>query len=338
MTPALTPIDPYNDPRVTHKLATVRGRTHRYIEGLPEGTEKATVVCVHGFPDLWYGWRTIIPFLLQEGLRVIVPDMMGYGGTDAPNVPPETLEVYGWKHSADDIAALLKELDIPKVILLGHDWGGAIVGRIHLYHPEIVSHIASFVAPYPAVNKDYYPIEVVVEQLPNFTYQIGLIQPDVEEGLKQKENISKFIRALIRLRPDNAKLQVRCNLLQSLGDQPRCMLSEKELDYYVDTFYAKENKFHGPLNWYKIRKQNFEDEKDYFEKDHVHVPYLFVGGSEDVTLPPAMWDAQKALIDNLTFRHLPTGHWPMAEDPQGCTGLLKEWFDGVVFGDKMKLE
>jgi pimeloyl-ACP methyl ester carboxylesterase len=39
------------------------------------------VIKIHGWPDLSMGWRYQISSLLDLGLRVVVPDMMGYGGT-----------------------------------------------------------------------------------------------------------------------------------------------------------------------------------------------------------------------------------------------------------------
>ena len=36
---------------------------------------------IHGWPDLSLGWRHQIPLLVSLGLRVVAPDMMGYGGT-----------------------------------------------------------------------------------------------------------------------------------------------------------------------------------------------------------------------------------------------------------------
>jgi soluble epoxide hydrolase/lipid-phosphate phosphatase len=36
---------------------------------------------IHGFPDLAMGWRYQIPFLIEEGFRVVAPDTLGYGRT-----------------------------------------------------------------------------------------------------------------------------------------------------------------------------------------------------------------------------------------------------------------
>lgn len=41
---------------------------------------------------------------------------------DAPRVPPADISLYGFKRASDNIAALAKILDAPKIILGGHDW------------------------------------------------------------------------------------------------------------------------------------------------------------------------------------------------------------------------
>jgi len=79
---SIQPIDPVSDPRVAHKAALLNGVTYHYLYGEPKnGQVKATIFLIHGWPDLCVGWRYQIPFLLDMGFRVVVPDMMGYGGT-----------------------------------------------------------------------------------------------------------------------------------------------------------------------------------------------------------------------------------------------------------------
>jgi soluble epoxide hydrolase/lipid-phosphate phosphatase len=69
------------------------------------------------------GWRYQIPLLVDMGMRVVAPDMMGYGNfQDAPKVPPNSIKLYGLKRASDDIAALAKEVNAPQIILGGHDW------------------------------------------------------------------------------------------------------------------------------------------------------------------------------------------------------------------------
>jgi pimeloyl-ACP methyl ester carboxylesterase len=52
-----------------------------YLEALPKGTPKGTIVLIHGFPDISLGWRYQIPYLVELGYRTIALDCMGYGKT-----------------------------------------------------------------------------------------------------------------------------------------------------------------------------------------------------------------------------------------------------------------
>ena len=56
------------------------------------------------------------------GYRVVCPDLMGYGGTDAPRVPPESISNYSLKRAAEDIHQLARNLGSEKIIVGGHDW------------------------------------------------------------------------------------------------------------------------------------------------------------------------------------------------------------------------
>lgn len=59
-----------------------------------------------------YGWRYQIGAWVRQGFRVVVPDMLGYGGTDKPADPSE----YSTKKLCADLAALLNFLAIKKAV------------------------------------------------------------------------------------------------------------------------------------------------------------------------------------------------------------------------------
>ena len=48
------------------------------------GVSGRVVLLIHGFPDLWYSWRHQMKALTEAGFHALVPDMRGYGDTDAP--------------------------------------------------------------------------------------------------------------------------------------------------------------------------------------------------------------------------------------------------------------
>jgi soluble epoxide hydrolase / lipid-phosphate phosphatase len=78
---------------------------------------------------------------MSRGYLVIVPDMLGYGKTDSP----ESLEEFSLKSLSDDIAALTAHVcgHHAKIILGGHDWGGALVWRVALWHPDLLQGVFS---------------------------------------------------------------------------------------------------------------------------------------------------------------------------------------------------
>lgn len=60
----------------TERVAT--GHNISFVDQLPpQRNPKATLLCIHGFPDLAYGWRYQIKPWAQAGYRVIVPDTLG---------------------------------------------------------------------------------------------------------------------------------------------------------------------------------------------------------------------------------------------------------------------
>jgi soluble epoxide hydrolase/lipid-phosphate phosphatase len=160
--------------------------------------------------------------------------------------PGEAPTAYGWKAAADDMAELLSQLSIPRVILLGHDWGGAIVSRIYLYYPTLVSHIASVCTPYFPPSKTYMPIEDVVKVWPTFTYQIAFADPQTERDIAGPAELSRFFRAIHRGMGDGGPdFRVTKDFLETLGDWPRGkLLTERDLEYYVEQY--SRNGMHGP--------------------------------------------------------------------------------------------
>lgn len=329
------PIHPTSDTRVVHEYAELNGRRFHYVRGQPtSGREpKGTVVCVHGWPDMWYGWKNIIPQLLDLDLQVIAIDCMGYGGTECPR---DTLSAYSFKTHADAIAELMKQLNILKIILLGHDWGSMVVYRTYNYYPNLVSHIASICIPYAPPVEKFTPLPQLVQLFPSMTYQLALSNPQTANDLQTKESIRNFLKGIIRATDEGGrKFNVANDIVASVGDLPRSrLLSPEDLEFRVEHYHR--NGFFGPLNWYKTRKVNFDDEKA-IKDPRIRIPMLFIETEKDAVVTKQMVELSKRAIDNLTLRSIKVGHWAMLEKPDEVNGFLKEWFQGVVFARTAKL-
>jgi len=333
------PIDPEGDSRIEYRNANVRGCNYRYMYGVPPGGKwKATVFLIHGWPDLAMGWRYQIPMLLDMGFRVVVPDMLGYGGTDAPTVPPN-LHRYSLKNISDDIAELAKIVGAEKIILGGHDWGGFVVWRAAAWHPELITHVFAVCTPYTAPHRQYMSLEDLANgPLPQFGYQIHLASGEVEKIVKDETAIRQFLRGMYGAKGPNReeafdpiKGVVEENL-PKIGESR--ILNGKILDYYVKQY--SRNGIHGPLNWYRTRRINYEDDLQLLDKKVIDIPTLFIQATYDSVLKPEMSKNMEALLPKLTRGEVQGTHWILTQKPDETNEIIAKWLNDQV-GSKSKL-
>ena len=91
-----------------------------------------TVLLLHGKNFNGYYWKDIIPALSQKGFRVIVPDQIGWGRSDKPDLH------YSFHMLASANKTLLDSLGVRKIILIGHSMGGMLAARFALLFSEMV--------------------------------------------------------------------------------------------------------------------------------------------------------------------------------------------------------
>ena len=94
---------------------------HR-IHHIDEGPRDAavTVLCLHGNPSWSYLYRHMIAVFTGAGLRVVAPDLIGFGRSDKP-VDEAT---HSFDFHRDMLMALVEELDLTNIMLVVQDWGG----------------------------------------------------------------------------------------------------------------------------------------------------------------------------------------------------------------------
>ncbi|PBP15934.1 epoxide hydrolase [Diplocarpon rosae] len=323
-----------DDTRVQYKTADLNGVTYSYILAEPQGKARDTIFLVHGWPDLSFGWRYQIPHLVSLGLRVVVPDMMGYGGTDAP----PSLNFYTYKRAADDLATLAQQLGLSRIILGGHDWGGAVVYRFALHYPKLIKAVISVCTPFMAPRKEFLDATV----LPNFKYQLHLRGPEVEAEIVGEEKLRQFLHAMYGGRtPDNERAfstahGVYFDMLPKTRPSP--LLSQEEMDFYVKRHALKG--LHGPLNWYRTQELNFEDEKALAETMagfKFDMPTLFIAGTRDGALPPAMSQGMDKWFRSLTRGEVNASHWALWETPAEVNRYIEEFLAGQISAGKASL-
>ncbi|CAI6337334.1 unnamed protein product [Periconia digitata] len=339
---ASPPFNPVGDPRVEHRHSQVNGYNYHYLYAEPaNGKFEATVFLIHGWPDCSAGWRYQIPLLLDMGLRVVAPDLMGFGGTDAPKVPPNDISLYGFKRASDDIAELAKIVGSRQIILGGHDWGGAVVWRAALWHPDLISHVFSVCTPYSAPSKQYISTEDLARgPLPQFGYQIQLASGEVEKFIKDEPSIRQFLKGIYGAKGANGEhlmipeQGIIPETLPLVGDSR--LLNGKMLDYYVQEY--SRHGIHSTLNWYRSRKVNWEQELELVKqnKKTISIPTLFVQANFDSYLKPEMSKSMGAFMPNLTRGDVDATHWILMQKPAEANLIIKNWLQGQGFGLKTR--
>ena len=118
--------------RVEHHETDNDGVPLHYVT-LGEGP---VILFIHGFPDSWYTWREQMASLSDEYMTVAM-DMRAYNKSGKP----EGVEHYTMPHLLADVAAVIKDLGVDSVTLVGHDWGGVISWRFAMRHPHRVNRL-----------------------------------------------------------------------------------------------------------------------------------------------------------------------------------------------------
>jgi pimeloyl-ACP methyl ester carboxylesterase len=148
----LPPID------AAHLPPTIRSRFVEGVNGLRvhvleagfETPGRPCVLLLHGFPELAYSWRKVMPKLAAAGYHVIAPDQRGYGRTT------------GWDGNYDGDLASFRLLNLVRDALglvaafgyrhvdavVGHDFGSSVAAWCALVRPDVFRSVALMSAPF----------------------------------------------------------------------------------------------------------------------------------------------------------------------------------------------
>ncbi len=155
-------------------MPALDGVEHRYVD-LGDGVtirvddagpgDGPAVMLVHGFPENWWEWHELIGPLAADGYRVLCPDLRGAGWSSAPR------SRYLKDEMADDLAAVLDQLNVESVKLVAHDWGGPVAFILMLRHPAKVTGFFGLNTSAPWVRRDLG----MLRHMWRFWYQIPML-------------------------------------------------------------------------------------------------------------------------------------------------------------------
>jgi haloalkane dehalogenase len=103
-----------------------------FYEDAGDGTP---FVFLHGNPASSYVWRHVLPRIGEPG-RCLAPDLTGMGRSGKPDIP------YRFADHARYLDVWFDKLALDGVVLVGHDWGGALAFDWATRHPDRAQGVA----------------------------------------------------------------------------------------------------------------------------------------------------------------------------------------------------
>ncbi len=294
------------------------------------GEQGPLVLLAHGWPESWYSWRHQIPALAKAGYRVVVPEMRGYGQTEAPAEVAD----YDIVHLAADMVGVLDALGEEQATIVGHDWGAMVAANAVLLHPERFSSLVLMSVPHRGRGRQSPMAAMQAQFSDNFFY---ILYHNEAGGVAELEydGDPRGILSRLYLSPDSPReAPVVTDPKRSAGGWiPRLgaakelpgWLTEEDLDYYVSQF--ERSGFRGGVNYYRNFQRNWEI-TEHLADAKIEVPTLFVAGAKDVVIG----GATAAMLEGVMAATVPDlrgvvivpemGHWIQQEDPVATNEAL----------------
>jgi haloalkane dehalogenase len=156
-------------------------RIHYVDEGLKEAPP---ILLMHGEPSWSYLYRKMIPPLVNEGFRVIVPDLIGFGKSDKPS----SIKEYSHTRHVNLTLEFVRRLDLKDVTLFCQDWGGLIGLRVVGEEPNRFSRIIAANTGLPSAKG----LKSIIGY-PLFKLQIRRIGNVTQEQLQEQTNLMRWV-------------------------------------------------------------------------------------------------------------------------------------------------
>lgn len=132
-----------------HHTIDIENVNIHYVEAGAESANKPprqTIVFLHGFPEYWGTWHAQLDYF-STNYRVIAPDLPGYNLSDKP----QGQSFFAVPNLIQFIAKFIQRVaPEEKIILVAHDWGGAIAWPIAAFYPQLIERLVILNAAHPS--------------------------------------------------------------------------------------------------------------------------------------------------------------------------------------------
>jgi len=284
----------------------VEGITHRFVKAngvnlhLAEAGHGNPLLMLHGWPQHWYMWRHQMRALAPH-YSVICPDLRGFGWSDA------TASGYEKERLVDDVIALLDALNLGRVRLMGHDWGGWIGFLLCLREPHRIERFLALNIPHP-----FQKMDSRLGSVWRLWYQWVIASPWFGQWVLQ--NHADVLRPLMRR--------------GFVTRQP----SEDEMAVYLDRLREPARARASVLLYRSFLLREFLPViRGRYCASRLATPTLILFGTRDFALCPELLNGFEPYADDLRVELVPTsGHFIAEDEPELVTDRALAFFDATA--------
>ncbi|KAF5345629.1 hypothetical protein D9758_015161 [Tetrapyrgos nigripes] len=314
-----------------------RGLNYHYY-AVPADTGKPTLLFLHGFPSTSYDWRHQVAFFQDKGYGLLVPDMLGYGGTSKPLDPQH----YVSSLVTRDIVNILDAEGIDQAVVVSHDWGSKTASRLANYFPERFLAYAFLVVGY--TTPDYFAtpfeerlsLDKAVLGYERFAYWNFMASKGADQLIMN--NFDSFWNTTFQ---NDTTKTITSSPLGALEVFFRNDTAVFAADYVTPEERAiqmeafRQGGIVAPLNWYKVARYPYEqqDDKSIPHKNALIRSPIFFGAAlrDYITASAPVYMAGALVASNYTatIREYNSDHWLQMALPDQVNGDLLEWIEGL---------
>ena len=284
---------------------SIHGHDVRYRRLGPTapGTSSAqpieTVLLIHGLAGSSKTWDAVMP-LLAERYDVIAPDLLGHGESAKPSGD------YSLGAFASGLRDFLAVLDVPRVTIIGHSFGGGVAMQLAYQHPELLDRLV-LVGSGGLGREVSWLLRLLT--LPGFEYvmPLGFPKPAVEVGT----NVGRVLgRRGIR----SERLGEMWRAYASLAGAPNRTAFVRTMRGVIEPGGQTVN----------------ASDRLYLA---ARVPTMLVWGDRDAIIPVCHAHAAHDAIEGSRLEIMEgMGHFPHVEDPERFTRVLTDFLDTTTAG------
>ena len=253
--------------------------------------DRPAVLMIHGWPDTARLWRNQIPALVDQGYRVLAPDLRGMGRSGRP----DNVADYRATASVADMVAVLDEADVGTAHLVAHDWGAAVGWALAITNPERVTSLTALSVGHPNAFAG-----AGLRQMRNSWYMLLFQFEGIAEQWLSEDDWAAFRRLM--------------------GGHP-------ETDEWIDNL-SPEGALTSSLNWYRANAHPRRLVGASRPVPPCCVPTLGVWSSGDFALTEGqMQDSGEYVEATWRYERIEgASHWIPLDAADELSELLVEWF------------